>query len=268
LLQILKSTYQQHWWSCQEYSMHLYFNGCSITYGAGFDRQQRPGNIYPYMVSDYLGATHDNFALPGSSNYTIFMRTLQALQTNDHDLMVIQWSAVQRKWLSPGPNAYFFINGVLDKKGFDYRDISFSPKQMKTFKKTYHLLNHDYQNILDLCDYIVTLDMLAKHKAIKLIHINGILPWTKDMIEWDSNDLENSLSDYTKELLDFKDRDDWEVIQFLKKLHDYISKINPYNWVNMFNPWSSHWTDRGPQGHHPGVESHKWIAEKVIEHLK
>ena len=194
--------------------MNICFNGCSITYGDGFDKLQRPGNIYPYLVSDYLGATHDNIALPGSSNYTIFMRTLQALHTNDHDMIFVQWSALHRKWLSPGPDSYYYINSVAEKKGFGYRDINFTPNEMYTFQKTYQLLNHDYQNILDLCDYVVTLDMLAELKGIKLIHINGILPWTTDMIKWNSDNLSNSLSDYTKELLDFNKRDNHKVIRF------------------------------------------------------
>lgn len=246
--------------------MHICYNGCSFTWGDGFTDEQKPLYTFDHLVSNKLNAYRENIARKGSSNYTIFMRSLQALEKNSCDILVVQWSAVHRAWLSPGPDAFLFINDHI-KRGYTYRDIHISKSNLEHFKKTFQLLNHDYQNLLDLCDYVSALDTIAQSKQIKIVHVNGLLPWRKDLVSFNEDDLASTLDTYTKDILDFDNRDDEEILFYLKKLHSRVTAINSSNWVNQFDSWYENTVDKGPLGHHPGIQSHHWMAQKVIEHL-
>ena len=52
--------------------MRFYFNGCSITQGAGFANEKLNPNIYPNLIAtDYI-----NDASGGASNLKIFLQVL------------------------------------------------------------------------------------------------------------------------------------------------------------------------------------------------
>ena len=55
--------------------MKFYFNGCSITQGAGFDDEKLDPRIYPNLLAtDYI-----NDASGGASNLKIFLHTSKAI---------------------------------------------------------------------------------------------------------------------------------------------------------------------------------------------
>ena len=54
--------------------MRFYFNGCSITQGAGFANEKLNPNIYPNLIAtDYI-----NDASGGASNLKIFLHSSRA----------------------------------------------------------------------------------------------------------------------------------------------------------------------------------------------
>jgi hypothetical protein len=243
------------------------FNGCSFTVGEGFSIECRDDYIYDRLVAKKFNFNLTNIAIGGSSNYTIFMRTADAIQSKKYNIIFTQWSALNRMWLSPGPETYFFIN---DHKypDFKYRDIYLSPKEKIKFTNTLLLLNHDYQNIFDLVDYCKILNNLACIASVKLFFINGLIPWTTDLItQVNSNNLTISLSEYTKNILDFDNRDDSSIIQYFIKLQDKFKQLDQTNWINLFSSFQSNMVDIGPEGHHPGISSHQLMADRVVHFL-
>jgi hypothetical protein len=75
-------------------------------------------------------------------------------------------------------------------------------------------MNHDYNNIIELIDYCNILTALADTSATKVIFVNGLVPWQHDLVQPLLNDLGQSLSEYSKSILDFDHRPDNEIVEF------------------------------------------------------
>jgi hypothetical protein len=242
------------------------FNGCSFTAGEGFDSSQRKLHVYDCVLADQHNWDSDNIAVKGSSNHTIFLRSAQAIQSQQYNIVFTQWSALNRIWLSPGPETYYFVND-LRRPDYSYRDLYINQQDKKKLNQLLLLLNHDYQNILDLVGYCRILEQLAELNKTRIIFINGLVPWQSDLVQPLSQDLNNTLSEYTKEILDFKNRNDIEIINYFSKLQQQISTLDSSNWVNMFDSFQSNVCDIAPAGHHPGVKSHQWMAKQINTYL-
>ena len=129
------------------------------------------------------------------------------------------------------------------------------------------LPNGEYQNIIDLVQYTKILSQLAKTSQTKLVFINGLVPWKNDLIKDTGDNLSLSLSDFSKSLLDFDNRDDNEIIKFFFQLQNCVKQLDQSLWVNPWNSWFDNIQDFGPLGHHPGPKSHQWMADLVSEHF-
>jgi hypothetical protein len=242
------------------------FNGCSFTEGEGFPENQREYYIYDRLLANQFNFDLTNIAIGGSSNYKIFMSSALAITSQKYDIVFTQWSALNRLWLYPGPDSKFFVN---DRKhpDFRYREISLSPSQKQQFINTLLILNHDYQNIIDLIDYCNILINLASKSSTKIIFINGLVPWTADLSTPLGNDLSSSLSPYFKDILDFDNRNDSEIINFFSALQTKFTELDLSKWVNVFESFHKNTVDTGPEGHHPGIKSHQWMADQISNYL-
>ncbi len=243
--------------------MNVCFNGCSFTVGEGFPEEQRDLYIYDRLLEQHFGFSRTNIARGGSSNYTIFMRSAEAIISKKYNCVITQWSTLNRIWLHPGPDTEFFINSA--SPDFAYRHIYLGAKEKATFIDTLMMLNGDYNNILELVRYTKILEAIADSNQVKLVFINGLLPWNDDLVKPLGNDLSKSMSAYSKELVEFDTRDDAEIIQFFQRLQDQFATLNQKLWVNLFDSFLANTQDRGPLGHHPGIKSHQWMAEKTQE---
>jgi hypothetical protein len=129
------------------------------------------------------------------------------------------------------------------------------------------LLNHDYQNILDLIDYCNILQELSNANGNRVVFINGLVPWQEDLIRPLGLNLEQSLSPYSKSILDFSNRSDDEIIEYFLKLQQKTSTLDKNNWVNMFDSFQANICDLTPASHHPGIKSHKWMADQITYYM-
>jgi len=130
------------------------------------------------------------------------------------------------------------------------------------------LMNHDFQNLLELVTYCNILEQTAKLNNIKIIFVNGIVLWDKDLFKPLGEDLEQSLSDYSKELFDFENRDDILVRKLHKQLYDRVSTLNKNLWANLTDGMFKLMCDFAPvDGMHPGPKTHQIVADKIINHL-
>ena len=244
--------------------MNICFNGCSFTLGEGFSPAQRDAFIYDRLVSKKLSLNATNIAVAGASNYKIFMSSASAILSENYDLVVVQWSALNRIWLYPGPDSTFFVNDKINSD-FKYRNLYLNKLEKEIFKNTLLLMNHDHQNIIDLVDYCKILTNLTS--LTKVIFVNGLVPWTNDISTPLTNNLVDCLSSYSKEILDFDNRDDAENIKFFKILQNKFSELDQTRWVNLFDSFQKNIVDIGPEGHHPGPKSHEWMAGKIENYL-
>lgn len=242
--------------------MKAVFAGCSFTVGSGFPVHLRDTYIYDRLVSNHFKFDRINIGVEGASNYKIFMGVAQALCYDQIDIVFVQWSALNRIWLSPEPGVSYTI--LNNKQIIDSR---FKPEFLKKFSDTLKVLNHDFQNIIDLIDYCSIIDNLAQHTSTKVVYINGMVPWTKEISNPIDEDLSNFLSDYTKEVLNFNTSTDDRIIKNFKVLHEKFLNLDCNKWVNLFEPFQKNSIDTGPEGHHPGVNSHAWLASQIINHI-
>jgi hypothetical protein len=243
------------------------WNGCSFTFGAGFAEDQRNQYIYDRLISKQFDFDSTNIAVSGSSNLEIFKRSAQAILDNKYNIVVTQWSALNRIWLYPGPDCSFFLNDTR-YPDFKYRDIYIDCSTKTKLKETLLLLNHDYHNILDLISYCCILECMAFATNTRVIFVNGLVPWEDDLVRDFSNiDIGCQLSAYTKSILDFDNRDDHEITILFQQLQNNFKKLNQSLWVNMFDSMQSNACDAGPEGHHPGILSHQSMADQISKYL-
>jgi hypothetical protein len=168
--------------------------------------------------------------------------------------------------LYPGPDCCFFLNDQT-YPDFRYRDIYISKKDKKKLKEILLILNHDYQNIIDLISYCKILAQLGSANNVKTIFINGLVPWTDDLTQSMTNDLSASLSKYSKSMLEFDNRDDKEIAAFFIKLQKKFIELDQSHWVNLFDSFQKNIVDVASDGQHPGIKSHQWMAEQVANYI-
>lgn len=241
------------------------FVGCSITLGEGFEHEQREGQIYPSLIAKHFMFDSDNLAHKGASNHMIFLITADAIRRQRYDMIFCQWSELNRLWLSPAPDAWYYTTGHATKD-YHSKNLILDIKTQNHLAETILMLNHDYQNTMILIDYVNILTDLGRLYDTKIVFINGMLPWQNDLT-MDVNHV-GQLSDYTRDMLDAIHRDDEEVLTLFKQLQTKFKSIDLAQWVNPFESFQSMTVDQGPLGHHPGPKSHRAMADLIHNYLE
>jgi len=244
--------------------MKFTFTGCSFTVGVGLPLEKTDKNNYCNLVGEHYLAGVTNLGQSGNSNYNIFMSAVNEMLTHKPDMLFVQWSGLTRKWLYPGPNTYITIGVDWPLEDYIYRDLKFSRSQLRFFNNQYQLLNHDFQNIIAVINYSNILSKLGN-----VTFVNGLLPWSEDLanLQTLTNPAEQ-FSEYTKNLLDFDNRDDKELTELFLELYKHIQSLNTKQWVNMFNSMFALRIDKGNDDIHPGPKSHKQYSNMIINHLE
>jgi hypothetical protein len=241
--------------------MKITFVGCSFTVGVGLENEKCN---YTNLVGEHFSAGIKNSSKSGNSNYNIFMTALDEIINHTPDILFVQWSGLNRLWLHPGPDAELFLSHTISCD-FNYRDIHYSKSDLQKFADTYHILNHDFHNILTLVDYCSILE----HKATNVYFINGLIDWTPDLFDEKSiNNPFKHFSDYTKSLLSFDTLQDQELQKDFNEIQSKLKLLNTDNWINLFQSMKNLGIDRALDNAHPGVKSHRVYADKIITFLK
>jgi hypothetical protein len=243
------------------------FIGCSITKGVGLSNEEYDKNNYTNIVATHFNAKVKNLSKSGNSNYNIFISGLNQLLYNTPDVLFLQWSGLHRHWLYPDLDIVLPIVNRAPVNEINYLDTVFSKNLLQNFVDQFLLLNHDYHNILKLLNYCKILETVAQDKT-KLIFINGLLPWTKEIQHIEAlNDPAKNFSAYTKKLLSINLLPDEDIKLFFKKIHHALTQTNKDNWANMFKSISTHCVDFGLDNSHPGPLTHANIAKMIIDKL-
>jgi hypothetical protein len=191
------------------------------------------------------------------------MSAVNEMLTHKPDMLFVQWSGLNRKWLYPGPDTIIKL-GPEQLEGYTYRDLKFSRSQLQFFANQYQLLNHDFQNIIAVINYSNILSKLGN-----VTFINGLLPWREDLANLQTlTNPADRFSKYTKNLLDFANRDDKELTELFLELYKHIQSLNTKQWVNMFDSMIALRIDKGNDDLHPGPKSHMQYSNMIINHLE
>ena len=243
------------------------FIGCSLTVGEGLEFEKTDPNNYTNIVVKKYLANVLNLAKKGNSNYNIFITALNEILFNTPDKIFVQWSGLKRLWLYPGPDTELFLSHTVDED-YTYRDVLYKKKHLQKFTDDYHILAHDYNNLLTIINYSNILTELSKNKT-QLIFINGLIPWTEDFSKLGTvTNYDKQLSDYTKSIIEFDTRDDADIQQFLFKLEKEFNSLDRTLWVNMFDSMRANCIDAENENFHPGPKSHALYAEMIIKYLE
>ena len=218
----------------------IYFGGCSITMGAGFEKVQHDSDIYPNIVGQNFGHQPINDAEGGSSNLKIFTKAAKAIIDDRADIYVVQWSAPHRHWLYPAPDRGIYIGSESDDDRY------------REFVEQFQKYNHDYSNLMAVIDYSRILTELAIKRSRQMIFVNGMLFWKPD---WNDRYMKSLLEDLSStDQLDFRNRFD-----------NNIDLLDPTQWANMWLSIAEIQEDDAPLDTHPGPQTHKKIANLVAE---
>ena len=232
--------------------------------------QKESRYIYPSLFrTEQCHVT--NLGIGGATNYEIFMAALNFLATNDVDIMVVEWNGFFRFRFHPRPgiNLYVSTQQIFPPDEFD-RFFPFTQKDLDLFQKMMIMFNGEYNSTETLLDYCLILQSVCRSKKIELVMLNGSAPWTQDIVQDHSSntDLEKSLSDFTKHMIDFSQRDDSEVVELLSNLRDKFNLIDPAAWaLDPFDRLIDMKIDRSPLDQHPGILTHRHIALIITQHL-
>ena len=247
--------------------MRFTFVGCSFTVGEGLALEKSDVNNYANIVANHYSADVCNLSVKGNSNYNIFITVLNELIFNKPDIIFVQWSALNRLFVYPGPDTKLTLSHTINND-YEYRNIFYSKKELQKFTDTYHILNHDYNNLLVLINYCKILTKISKDKT-QLVFINGLLPWTNEIVDKNvTTNFNEKLSNYTKEILEFDSRSDNELLDFFTRLNIAVTELDQTRWVNMFNSMANNKLDLGIDNAHPGPKSHRQYADMIINYIE
>ena len=215
----------------------MYVGGCSITQGAGFEKEKEDPRIYPNLI----GNSVINDAEGGSSNLKIFLKAATAIIDNLADVYIVQWSAVHRHWVYPAPDQGIYFGSMLDPNSPNNKLIA-----------QYQLLNHDYGNIMQLIDFCRILQDQASSHNVKLLFVNGLVNWSND-INWMKELVSTAESDHDR---------------FVEQMQNNMELVDWDLWVNPWNNMYAVRLDEAEDDLHPGPLTHKRIAEQLKAKLK
>lgn len=243
------------------------FVGSSLTRGVGLIGEDNNPNNYSKLVSDYYDATVKNLSSAGNPVDNVFLSALHEILFSPPDVIFVKFNLFHRYRVSPAPGIH--LSALYRDESFTYRDMVISARNFRKFTEMYELLNHDYEFLFKIIRYVNILEKAAESKC-KIFFINGYIPWTPDLFTIDSlNNMHDNFSCFTKDLLEFDNSTDDEIKANFLRLHNELMAMNQQAWVNLFSQLvGKHQIDNGTDDTHPGEETHKKLAQLIIDGLQ
>jgi len=246
------------------------FFGGSNLIGVGYPDGIDSKDIYPNIIAGQ-GYSIKNYGIAGASSYEIFLTCMYHLaQTTSPDIVFIEWNMLTRHRFYPAPEVKLSVSAEVTMPDSWSHCVPIPKKQIEKFQKILLLLDGEYHRMLTLLTYCEIIQNICKLKNIELIMISGNILWTEDLFKPHTNesDLSSSLSDYSKELLDFDNRNDSEILSLLLELRQHFNLLDLEKWVWVFENVPLLTVDQAPLDAHPGPKTMKIIADRIINFLK
>lgn len=220
------------------------FCGDSNVYGVGVTTQTR----FPNLVQKDCNV----YGVPGACNREIFEQAVESISEND--ITICMWSAPGRDRFSPH-------YGLQCTTGNNKSVLSYlSDSKMKTFNDVYHLLDTDYNQIVQLERYTKLLDRLNKNVYyLPGLHFVSDTFFDNKPAKYDNTD------ERTKQIIQFDHLDDKEIESVVNYCREMYKNIFSSKWIQNKKDIA---IDKGTDGIHMGPKSHRQLADKIIKYFK
>ena len=228
--------------------------GDSIPYGYGFSKGINDPAIWPNRLASSLNAEVTNLSVAGYDNQGIFLNTLSGLNSDQFDLVLVQFTNMSRVILSP--NVHSIIN--LSNRQFDSSwSNHLSLNDYNLFHKVFTTLNGNFEHWKRLVKIIQVLQT-NKHN---IRFINGMLFWTEDFFK-------NDRSVFADDLISSINLPDEDIEKCTEQINRDKSTIDLSLWINPFKNFMLSRTDSvSATDNHPGPESHKLYTDIILNSL-
>ena len=236
--------------------MKILVAGCSVSSGWGFEDQKLSPYIWPNIVAQTLPADVTNIAVTASSNYDIFLSVLHEQTVNCYDVVLTQWTGLDRITVSSSLESYIILNKINPLISNSPILKNFSARELETFSKIMTTVHNNWKSFTNLAKMTQLLSQLPTPNFF----INGMSPWTSDFFNNYSRH-----EAFTKSLLSI-DTDTSKVLQCIQQAKH---QLVPDRWINLVRGWQIAQIDNvSVNDNHAGPESHKFYATQVLNFLK
>jgi len=242
----------------------ILFVGCSFTADSGFTLDHQAQYHWPWLVSQHYDCLFHNAGIGGSSNDAIFHRTIQNLATSRYDLVVVQWSGIDRYWAylaDDNIDNFTILNGG--------RPVGFrsDQKYVQDYGRLhYSYFNNQYMNLCHWLSKVISLESLLKSRKQPFIFVKGFDNYIKDLICCVGYG-HDRMSPELRGLLNFHNSPDHLIENRLEQLMALFLMIDPTVWANLnHNAFNDLSLDLSDDGEHPGPLANESLFWKIVTH--
>jgi len=239
---------------------------CILVNGDSFSHERHFAIDESYIEKTWahsLGAK--NIALGGCSNDRIFYSTIEYLNNNTVDVLIIGWTSFIRGWLtlSNGLHLHIVPNSSADDLLFGHYEKEKNLQIWKEYEEFYYKkCCNEFLNFKKFCDYYLHLQDYCELKKIKFLNFSSF------QFPTNLKDIANSayMNKSTKILEEAGTKHNEKI------LNNLILKFKKENWVNQEIGFSYYdlvkrkkfplWEDG-----HPGLEASKYWGELIQQHI-
>ena len=256
--------------------MNVLFTGCSYTAGEGWPEQKQDLHLWVNILHKQLWPTHKiiNLGISGNNNQGIFQSTIEQLTKQDIDVAIVQWTCFPRYMFDIGFELYSTKLNVYPNKvpcEFNLNSKQISKSYVKDFINKLLYLHHEQPEIVQLIKYVNCLIDLARITKTKIYFVNGICPWDNNFFVRKQNVLPEGYTDFTKQLLNVKNRNDEEILKLYNLMHNQYSNagtIQKQYWLNLYNSLQQNRIDTNNDNKHPGTISNQNYAQMLADSIQ
>jgi hypothetical protein len=253
---------------------HVLFAGCSYVSGVGWPLEQQDPNLWVNLLHQNTRLKEYNLLNPstgGRANSGVFQDAVYYLTHYPVEYAVVSWTSMPRYELHLGVESYttkaFFIPG-LQQTARRVHQMDYSQSYLQNINDRFTSLANLHYEILNLIYYVNALVKLADHTGTRIFFVNALCPWDQNYFQRLESVLPNQYTEFTKKLLDVDTRDDQQVFDIYKKIHDEYYQaggIQSQLWLNLYESLRSNKIDTNDDNRHPGIKSNQLYYEKFSQ---
>lgn len=248
----------------------------SAGYGLALERLDSSlwANKFLKTIKNYDLEDIENISSPGDDNFEIFKKTFSKLKKATYNTVIVCWQATHRKNYCFGLETYDTrFSLVYPEASYDINlvnDTKVSKDQLLKMQKNFISLYNYHWDIKDLVFYVNALVHISMQKEIDIRFVNYNLPWDShsffNRIEFEAP---SSLDPFTNEILQSDYRDDSQIKEIYKLIHDEYDDfggIQENYWLNLYDPLRRKQIDIVlPNEPHPGYKSQEIFADFLTQ---
>lgn len=246
----------------------ILFAGCSHAESSGFLPENLDQHHWARLLTAHYGCASTNIARGGMSNTEIFLRTVEQVNKQRPNLVIVMWSEIARDWV------YYNQCNVDDFTNINYGGTNgafanvaevqlYAKMHCAYFTNLYVKIKHWLLNVLALEGFL-------QSRGIPFVFVKGFDNYVSEFqqLHYNEHGMVNLTQDL-KRMLDFDNRTDSYLIQKIHAIKDLLASVDRKHWIDFDHYSFMHQslTDFADDGGHPGPLSNRDITNKLIEHI-